>query len=181
MVQSAQDGAEQDDLATLEEIAAELVAIASRATYLAPEAGLEAALEEAKRALGEIRQALTRKMIGGVTASRGYRLSNLKLPELLARLLGRRPAIVTMQHGQGYASTLSMVMVLMPWVGSSREVPARQTDLFVAVSGAGHGVVPLSATLLADRARNSLGLTSEAATAITALIADLAKARGSHS
>ena len=180
LAQPEHNGAEQDDPATIEDIAVELAAIASRATHLAPDAGLEAALEEADRALGEIRLALTRKAFGSAAASRGYRLSNLELPDLLARLLGRRPVIVTMQHGQAYASTLSMVLVLMPWVGSGREAPTRQTDLFVAVSGAGHGVVPLSATLLAERARNSLGLTSDAAAAITALIADLARAQGSR-
>lgn len=99
---------------------------------------------------------------------------------MLAQLLGRRPAIVTMQHGQGYTSTLSMVMVLMPRAVSSREAPARQTDLFVAVSGAGHGVVPLSSTLQPHQARNSLGLTSADGAAITALINDLAKVRGSR-
>ncbi len=158
--------------------ATELAAIAGRAAHLAPDVRFEPALEEADRALCDIRLALTRKALGNAILSRGYRLSNLELPELLARLLCWQPAIVTVQHGQGYTSTLSMVMVLMPRAVSSREAPARQTDLFVAVSGAGHGVVPLSATLPTERARNNLGLTSEAATAITTLIADLAKARG---
>jgi hypothetical protein len=66
----------------------------------------------------------------------------------------------------------------MPRNGANdRIAPTRPSDVFIAVSGAGHDIMPLIEGIPVERVRNSLGLSMEGAVAVAALINDLARAR----
>jgi len=105
-----------------------------------------------------------------------YQLVDTDLHGILVRLLGHRPILVTLRSGQSPNTAMKVVMFMMPCTDAN--VKMSQTspgDLFIAVGGAGHGVVPLTLGIPMERVRNSLGLVQEAAVALTALIDDLAR------
>ncbi len=122
---------------------------------------------------------LTRAVLAQSTiASKQYQLADTDLHDILVVLLGQRPSVVTLRHGQHFDTTLHLVCFLMPRNGATGRISqTRPSDVFIAVSGAGHGIMPLIDGIPAERVRNSLGLPMEGAVAVAALINDLARAR----
>jgi len=168
-----------NDLDLLQSVAATLTTIAGRAKMLPANAPTAHSLDQAERALSQIRNVLTRAALAqsGI-APKHYQLTDMDLHEMLVLLLGQRPSMVTLQHGQHLDTTLHLVCFLMPRNGATGRISqTRPSDVFMAVSGAGHGILPLIDGIPIERVRNSLGLPIDGAVAIAALINDLARAR----
>jgi len=168
-----------NDLDRLQDVAATLVAIAGRAKMLLPGTSTAHSLDQAERALTHIRSVLTRAVLSqNTTASIQYQLVDTDLHDMLALLLGQRPSVVTLRHGQHFDTALHLICFLMPRNGGNgRIVQTGPSDVFIAVSGAGHGIMPLIEGIPVERVRNSLGLQMAGAVAVAALINDLARAR----
>jgi hypothetical protein len=153
--------------------------IAERLNMLPSDAPATYALDQAERALTQIRHMVMRAAFAhSVIAPKQYRLADTDFHNLLVLALGQRPGIVTVQYGQPFAATLHLVCFLMPHRGTHGQMTRTQpSDVFIAVSGAGHGMLPLIEGVPVERIRNSLGLPLEGAAAVAALISDLAHAR----
>ena len=101
---------------------------------------------------------------------------------MLVLLLGRRPVIVALHQSRSEDATLHLVMCLMQTNGSSGKLSRTSSkDVFIAVGGAGHGIMPLIEGIPVERVRNSLGLTLESAATVADLVTDLARAQTSLS
>jgi ParB family chromosome partitioning protein len=167
------------DLDRVQAVAATLTVIAGRAGTLPYDSSIMHSLDQAEHALGQIRSVLARAALSpNNVAPRPYQLAETNLSDMAVALLRQRPSLVTVQHGQRLEMTLHLICFLMPWNGAhGQSTHARPNDLFVAVSGAGHGVLPLIEGLPVERVRNSLGLPAEGAGAVAALMGDLARAQ----
>jgi hypothetical protein len=163
----------------LEDVAATLALIAERPSMVLSGGPTAHALDQAERALTQIRSVLTRAACAqSVFTSKQYLLADTDFHDLLVLLLGQRSGIVTVQYGQHLDTTLHLVCFLMPRKGTNGHgVSTQPSDVFIAISGAGHGMLPLIEGIPIERVRNSMGLPLEAAAAVAALISDLAHAR----
>jgi ParB family chromosome partitioning protein len=170
------DATPSDSLSLLRNAATALTAIATYATDLPISASTTLALDQAERAVSQTRSVLMRTAIAQIKiTSTLYQLVDTDLHDILVLLLGHRPIRITLRSGQRPSPAMQVVMFIMPDSDATRKMPhAPPGDLFMAVGGAGHGVVPLIVGIPMERVRNSLGLAQESAATIAALINDLA-------
>jgi hypothetical protein len=173
----AEDDVPIDSLSLLRNAATALETIAARAKDLPIGGPTTLVLDRAERALTQARSVLTRLALAQTEiTSTHYQLVDTDLHDILVRLLGHRPILVTLRLGQSPNTAVKVVMFVMPCTDANMKMSQTPlSDLFIAVGGAGHGVVPLIMGIPMERVRNSLGLFPEAAAAMAALINDLAR------
>jgi ParB family transcriptional regulator, chromosome partitioning protein len=171
------DAESSDSLTLLRNAATALATIAARSNDLPLSTSASLALDQAERALAQVRSVLTHSaMTQTVPTSTEYQLVETDLHEILVRLLGHQPIKAALRCGQPPSRAMHVVMFIMPRAASNMKMAQTSPgDLFIAVGGAGHGVVPLTLGIPMERVRNSLGLVQEVAVALTALINDLAR------
>jgi ParB/RepB/Spo0J family partition protein len=178
------DPTDDTDLLLLQEATAALESVASRASGLPVSLSTDQALAQAERALMHIRSNVTHAALAQVRLVKParYQLIDTNIHQLLITLLGYHPVVTSIQRVGADSTTLRLIMCLMPHNGAIPAHPSASAhDLFIAISSAGHGIVPLIEGLPAERARNSLSLTAEAATTIAAFVSDLARLQaGAH-
>src|SRR5262245_59948886 len=182
-VTSVTDSDSASDQELLEEVVAALASIASRAKELPRSVATIHALEQADRALTQILSVITRVGLlqSAAPSSTSYQLIDTDLHDMLVLLLGRRPVMVALRQSRSEDATLHLVMCLMQANGSGKLSRTSSKDVFIAIGGAGHGIIPLSEGIPVERVRNSLGLTLESAATVADLVTDLARAQASFS
>jgi ParB family chromosome partitioning protein len=161
------------DLILLQEAAAALTSVASRVELLPAGAPTTRALDAAGQALGVMRRALMDRTIAGtrLPERRAYRLIGSDLAEMLVLLHDRHPVMARLGSIADRGEALDLVMCLLPQ-GSASDGPldASIGELFIAVAGAGNGVLPLSEDVPLAWVREHLRLNQEHARTIAALI-----------
>jgi hypothetical protein len=178
------DPTNDTNLPLLREAAAALESVASRASGLPVSLVTDQALALAERALVRIRSNVTHAALAEVRLAKPsrYQLIDTNIHQLLTMLLSYHPVATSIQPARPDSTTLRLILCLMPTNSSSVALPSGNAqDLFIAISSAGHGIVPLIEGIPTERTRNSLGLTPEAAATIAAFVSGLARLQaGAH-
>lgn len=168
------------DLTLLQEAAAALASVASRAEALPIGALTAERLETIEDALMSMRRALVCRILpADALAQHGsYSLIGTNIWEIAVLLHGHRPAVATLCSAQDEGAQLHLVMCKLPEGSTSGAFPnASAGDLFIAVVSAGNGTLPLIESVPLEWVRNRLQLLQDKAVIVAALISDLARAQ----
>jgi hypothetical protein len=172
------DATSAADLALLQEAVATLASVASRADTLPGGVITTRVLDQVEQALVSIRRTLVRRTLPEARPPlhRFYQFVDTDLREVLVLLRRRHPVVATIRSREGESLEIHLLICLLPKGSTSGGLSNTNVgDLFVAVTGANGGTVPLINGAPAEWVRNGLGLTQDEAATMAAFVSDLAQ------